>query len=64
MNEALRFISDRCGRTTVTVNSSLNAVDAYRRFGFRDAAMRCLTFPEFASADVARFTIACLLKRT
>ena len=37
MNEALRFISDRCGRATVTVNSSLNAVDAYRRFGFRNA---------------------------
>ena len=37
MNKALRFISDRCGRATVTVNSSLNAVDAYRRFGFRDA---------------------------
>ena len=37
MNEALSFISDRCGRATVTVNSSLNAVDAYRRFGFRDA---------------------------
>ena len=36
MNEALRFISDRCGRATVTVNSSLNAVDAYRRFGFRN----------------------------
>jgi GNAT superfamily N-acetyltransferase len=37
MNEALWFISDRCGRATVTVNSSLNAVNAYRRFGFRDA---------------------------
>ena len=37
MNEALRFISDRCGTATVTVNSSLNAVGAYRRFGFRDA---------------------------
>ena len=37
MDEALSFISDRCGGTTVTVNSSLNAVDAYRRFGFRDA---------------------------
>src|SRR5438874_9807708 len=37
MNEALLFISDRCGRATVTVNSSLNAVDAYRRFGFQDA---------------------------
>ena len=37
MNEALWFISDRCGRATVTVNSSLNAVDAYRRFGFRNA---------------------------
>jgi len=37
MNEALRFISDRCGKATVTVNSSLNAVDAYRRFGFQDA---------------------------
>jgi GNAT superfamily N-acetyltransferase len=35
MNEALRFISDRSGRATVTVNSSLNAVDAYRKFGFR-----------------------------
>ena len=37
MNEALCFISKKCGRATVTVNSSLNAVDAYRRFGFRDA---------------------------
>ena len=37
MNEALWFISDRCGRATVTVNSSLNAVDAYRKFGFRNA---------------------------
>ena len=37
MNEALWFISDRSGRVTVTVNSSLNAVDAYRRFGFQDA---------------------------
>jgi ribosomal protein S18 acetylase RimI-like enzyme len=37
MNEALWFISDRCGRATVTVNSSLNGVGAYRRFGFRDA---------------------------
>ncbi len=36
MNEALWFISDRCGRATVTVNSSLNAVDAYRGFGFRN----------------------------
>lgn len=36
LNEALQFISDSCGRTTVTVNSSLNAVDAYRTFGFRD----------------------------
>src|SRR6267154_4343046 len=37
MNEALRFIFDRSGRATVTVNSSLNAVDAYRKFGFRNA---------------------------
>ena len=37
MSEALCFISETCGRATVTVNSSLNAVDAYRRFGFRDA---------------------------
>ena len=37
MNEALSFISNRCGRAIVTVNSSLNAVDAYRRFGFRNA---------------------------
>jgi ribosomal protein S18 acetylase RimI-like enzyme len=37
INEGLRFISDRCGRASVTVNSSLNAVDAYRRFGFRKA---------------------------
>jgi GNAT superfamily N-acetyltransferase len=37
MNEALRFVSDRYGSATVTVNSSLNAVDAYRRFGFREA---------------------------
>ena len=37
MNEALWFISDRSSRATVTVNSSLNAVDAYRRFGFRNA---------------------------
>ncbi|HEY4282038.1 MAG TPA: GNAT family N-acetyltransferase [Chthoniobacterales bacterium] len=37
MNEALSYISDRCGTATVTVNSSLNAVDAYRRFGFRNA---------------------------
>ena len=37
MNEALWFISERCGKATVTVNSSVNAVDAYRRFGFRDA---------------------------
>jgi len=29
--------SDRSGRATVTVNSSLNAVDAYRKFGFRNA---------------------------
>lgn len=36
MDEALWFISDRCGGATVTLNSSLNAVDAYRRFGFRD----------------------------
>ena len=36
MNEALSFIFDRCGRATVTVNSSLNAVDAYHRFGFRN----------------------------
>ena len=40
MNEALWFISDRSGRATVTVNSSLNAVDAYRKFGFRNAGMR------------------------
>ena len=26
MNEALSFISEKCGRATVTVNSSLNAV--------------------------------------
>ena len=37
MNEALGFVSDRCGTATVTVNSSLNAVDAYRRFGFRES---------------------------
>jgi predicted GNAT family N-acyltransferase len=37
MNEALCFISDRSGRATVTVNSSLNAVDAYRKFGFRNS---------------------------
>ena len=37
MNEALWFISDRVGRATITVNSSLNAVDAYREFGFRNA---------------------------
>jgi len=37
MNEALSFISNRCGRATVTVNSSLNAMEAYRRFGFRNA---------------------------
>jgi len=49
MNEALWFISDRSGRATVTVNSSLNAVDAYRKFGFRNAGMRWLTVPEFAS---------------
>ena len=36
MNEALWSISDRSGRATVTVNSSLNAVDAYRKFGFRN----------------------------
>jgi ribosomal protein S18 acetylase RimI-like enzyme len=35
INEALGFISDRSGKATVTVNSSLNAVDAYRRFGFQ-----------------------------
>jgi len=50
MNEALWFISDRSGRATVTVNSSLNAVDAYRKFGFRNAGMRWLTVPEFASS--------------
>ena len=38
MNEALSFISNRSGRAIVTVNSSLNAVDAYRRFGFRNAS--------------------------
>ena len=37
MNEALRFVSDRYGSATVTVNSSLNAVDAYRRVGVREA---------------------------
>jgi GNAT superfamily N-acetyltransferase len=37
MNEALCFISNTCGRAIVTVNSSLNAVVAYRRFGFRNA---------------------------
>ena len=37
MNEALWFISDRSSRAAVTVNSSLNAVDAYRKFGFRNA---------------------------
>ena len=37
MNEALWFISDRSGRATVTVNSSLSAVDAYRKFGVRNA---------------------------
>jgi ribosomal protein S18 acetylase RimI-like enzyme len=37
MDEALWFISETYGRATVTVNSSLNAVDAYRRFGFREA---------------------------
>jgi GNAT superfamily N-acetyltransferase len=37
MNEALSFISDRSARATVTVNSSLNAVDAYGRLGFRNA---------------------------
>ena len=40
MNEALWFISDRSGRATVTVNSSLNVVDTYRKFGFRNAGMR------------------------
>jgi GNAT superfamily N-acetyltransferase len=35
MSEALSFVSD--GSRTATVNSSLNAVDAYRRFGFRNA---------------------------
>jgi GNAT superfamily N-acetyltransferase len=40
MNEALWFIVDSSGRATVTVNSSLNAVDAYRKFGFRNAGMR------------------------
>ena len=37
MNEALWYISDRSGKAIVTVNSSLNAVDAYRRFGFENA---------------------------
>jgi predicted GNAT family N-acyltransferase len=37
MNEALWFIVDSSGRATVTVNSSLNAVDAYRKFGFLKA---------------------------
>jgi predicted GNAT family N-acyltransferase len=36
-HEALRFISNSTGCTTVTVNSSLNAVDVYRRFGFSPA---------------------------
>ena len=50
MNEALWFISDRSGRATVTVNSSLNAVDAYCKFGFQNAGIRWLTVPEFASS--------------
>ena len=50
MNEALWFISDRSSRATVTVNSSLNAVDAYCKFGFQNAGIRWLTVPEFASS--------------
>jgi ribosomal protein S18 acetylase RimI-like enzyme len=63
INEALWLISDRSGGATVTVNSSLNAVDAYRKFGFRNAGEevvdRCRSS---LPADVARFTIAWLLK--
>jgi ribosomal protein S18 acetylase RimI-like enzyme len=45
MAEALRFISDRCGRATVTVNSSPIA-----DLGSEMRAMRWLTVPEFASS--------------
>ena len=38
LNEALRFISEDPNAGTITVNSSLNAVGAYRRFGFEDSA--------------------------
>ncbi|MCU0788005.1 MAG: GNAT family N-acetyltransferase, partial [Verrucomicrobia bacterium] len=34
LHEALRFISGTSGDATVTLNSSINAVDAYRRLGF------------------------------
>jgi GNAT superfamily N-acetyltransferase len=34
LNEALQFISDTTSCGSITVNSSLNAVDAYQRFGF------------------------------
>lgn len=34
LNEALQFISDNTSAAKITVNSSLNAVDVYRRFGF------------------------------
>ena len=57
MHEALRFISHRCGTATVTVNSSLNAVDAYRRFGFRNAGDELVDGAKSSlPADVARFT--------
>ena len=34
LNEALQYISDTSNSPLITVNSSLNAADAYRRFGF------------------------------
>ncbi|MGC1320835.1 MAG: GNAT family N-acetyltransferase [Candidatus Udaeobacter sp.] len=63
MNEALRFISDS-GRATVTVNSSLNAVDAYRRFGFRNAGNEVFDGSGVRFQPMSQdFTIAGLLKQ-
>jgi len=50
MNEALRFIFDRSGRATVTVNSSLMQWMPIANLGSEMRGMRWLTAPEFASS--------------
>ena len=55
-------VSDRCGRATVTLKSSLNTVDAYRRFEFRDAGDDVVDGAGVRIQPMsARFTTACLL---